>query len=142
MLHYAMKDFSLSISKLIAMCSNDIFIKTELINAYDICSDIKNTFNVFNSVDDNKKDIVFIGAMMKALVNNDYNEEALDVYNNNNNNNKLDDLFHVLAVKACINMNDINSFEKGKNIHKNIGIKQIMNNIQLSNIFIECIKHI
>ena len=152
--YYEIKDYSLSISKLITMFDNysnlklihslidenddDIFIKTALINCYGKYeNEIKNVLYLFNSINDNKKDIIFIGTTMKVLINNNFNKKALEIYDNN----KLfhDDSNHVLAIKACINLNN---FNKGNNIYNNIGgLTKIINNIKLANIFIDFYGH-
>ncbi len=54
-----------------------------------------NALNIFESVDDVKKDVITIGAMMKAFIDNEEDGKALELYNKYDMN--MDDICHVLA---------------------------------------------
>ena len=69
--------------------------------------------------------MVCVGAILKALINNNLNNEALSIYHQYKS--LQDDITHVLAIKACINIKD---FTMGQNIidshfmpHKNLALK-------------------
>eukprot|EP01084_Bolivina_argentea_P084318 152528_1 len=90
---------------------------TTLITAYGICECISDALNVFNSISDNKKDIVIIGAMMKVLLDSNYNEQVLELYDKYQSMHLHNHITHILGIKAAINVND---FEKGLEIKNNI----------------------
>ena len=145
--HYELGDYSLSVSKLISICSNnmnalekihsligdteDIFIATAFINAFGKSAEIQRALSVFYSMGDKQRDGVFIGSMMNALINNQCNDKALEIYQHQRHIfDDDDDGAHILAVKACINTNNASAMA---NILKNIkcikqtsGIKQAL----------------
>ena len=88
-----------------------IFIKTALINAYGKFGCIQNAKSVFGSIDDEDKDVVVIGAMMKALLNNGHHKEVTTIYEKYDS--LQNDVLHMIAIQACIQMND---FKKGQRI--------------------------
>ena len=149
-----MKMFSKNISKLISLCNNDIdklkhihslinqyddiFIKTALINAYGVCSNDSNlSLNVFNSINDNKKNNVSIGAIMKVLLNNGEGDKLLNIYDRCNKS-LIDDISNTLAIKACI---ITNNYSKGQKIYDSLQRMQIMNHPTLRNVLIEFYSH-
>ena len=127
---YEITDYSLSVSKLITKCfnnknylnkiheliksigHNDIYIYTSLITANFKLNDIKNAENIFNSINENEKDIACINSMLTGFINNSNYENALKLYDMYSSKN-IDDIFIMLALKACIKLKfDI----KGKEI--------------------------
>ena len=103
---------------------NDIIIKTALINAYGICSDIQSAQNIFVNIDNEQMNVVCIGAMMNALIHNDLNAEAIELYEKYQTT--LSNYVTQLSVlKACVNIKD---FDKGKKIIEQQGFLNTDNN--------------
>eukprot|EP01084_Bolivina_argentea_P262938 444872_1 len=147
-----MELFSKNVSKLIAKSNNsiqqikyihslvdnidDIYIKTALINAYGICAKTHQySLNVFESINDEKKNNVIIGAMMKVLIDHNQTNQTLDIYNKYRSLSLIDDISNTLAIKACIVSSN---FKKGKEIIDNMSN---MNNTTVNNILIAFYSH-
>eukprot|EP01084_Bolivina_argentea_P300117 517402_1 len=143
---YEIADFSINVSKLISICykcpeklkqiyslikhTDDIFIKTALINALGKIHKIPSAEKIFNSITDKQRNIISINAMITALVNNEQYDNALELYDKYN---KLsDNTSHLLALKACINSDN---YMKGKDIHHNIYNSEL--SVELQNTLIE-----
>eukprot|EP01083_Nonionella_stella_P074791 203004_1 len=91
-------------------------VMNALISLYGECGEVEEALNTFNWIQNDKKNVVSIGAMMKAYVNNGCSREALQLYESVgdiNSNIKLNDICHIFAIKACTKTNN---FEKGKSI--------------------------
>ena len=129
--HYEVGDYSLSVSKLISICSNmsdlerihsltgdteDIFIATAFINAFGTNAEIQRALSVFYSVNDKQRDGVLIGSMMNALISNQHSDKALEIYQQHQHISD-DGGVHILAIRACINTNNEDAMQ---NILKNI----------------------
>lgn len=126
------KSFSTNVSKLISFSNknidnikqihllthsmesttNDIFIKTALINAYGNCSKLDEAINIFKSVDKHKIDHILISSLMKSYIKNNDAQAAILLYDQFNyiHNN---DVLTLLAIKSCVHIND---YSKGKKI--------------------------
>ena len=103
------------ISNLRLSTMDDPYIKTTLIDFYGHFGEIINAKIIFDSITENRKDAVCIGSMMKVFIDNDYIDNALQLYDKYDNiTNEVCDL---LAIKACIKIHDL---EKGKQIHEMI----------------------
>eukprot|EP01084_Bolivina_argentea_P105966 189771_1 len=90
---------------------DDIAIKTALINAYGLCFNTEKATQIYNTISNEERDDISIGAMMKChLQNNEYDAVILLHQHNKSVHN---DILHNLAIKACINAN---RFEQGKYI--------------------------
>ena len=92
---------------------NYIIIKTALINAYGICSNIQAAKDIFYTINDDQINVVCIGAMMNALINNNLNEDAIDLYIEYESMSNY--VTQMKALKACSNIGD---FDKGRKIIK------------------------
>ena len=57
-----------------------IYIQTNLINQYSLCQDIESALNIFNLIPENNRDIICIGSMMKAFINNNKFQETLKLF--------------------------------------------------------------
>lgn len=140
LLKYEIKDYSMSIVKLISNNNKNIkllkqihslinmedfnnsnFIKTALINGYGECNNIKLAKLIFDSINDKDKDDIIIGIMMKALLKNNDNDHVLLLHNKYYTINN--DIINMYALQACINNNQ---YETGLNIiKKNINKRKI-----------------
>eukprot|EP01083_Nonionella_stella_P061012 159097_1 len=152
------KDHATNITKLIKQCSvtsdtktlqqiqqliqcttdsrinQNIYIKTEFIRQFAHHNLLKNAQHIFESISRDKIDIIIVTTMMKALVHNKRNKEALQLYEQYDALN--DDVSHMLAIQACINMNDMDT---GKTLHAAIDAKHYT--IQLYSTLIEFYGH-
>eukprot|EP01083_Nonionella_stella_P005605 16231_1 len=141
-----MESFSKNVSKLISSCSkdrkqikyihslvdhcDDIYIKTALINAYGNCAkSAKYSLNVFESIPEDKRNNVCVGAIMKALMARNETTKLLSIYDTHSA--LIDDISNTLALKACIMSNN---YDKGMRIHD--GIKH-NNNTTLNNVLMD-----
>ena len=144
-------DFSVYTSKLISISykdldrlkliyslikdTNDLFIKTSLINAFGKCNEIQIAQSIFNSMNINNLDIISINTMMTVYLNNNKYYQCLQLYDNKLFKNKIDDTSHLLAIKSCLNIGD---YDKGKNIiYNNINNNKDILSIELKNTLIE-----
>lgn len=147
---YELKYYSQSIHKLIIKCNNikqlkqihkliteinhnDIYIYTALISKYSKCNDINMSEYIFKSINENKKDIPCINAMITAFLHNESNRKALDLYNEYAAIIENNDVFNMLGIKACIKCKQ---YTIGKQIINKYNIN-ISNNKQLNHILIE-----
>ena len=115
---------------------DEIKIKTQLIDFYGIFGDVSNALNVFNLINKSHLDIVCIGAMLKTFVNNGFYRKTIELYDKIDCYSSFinkDDGCHVLAIKACSNLKDI---DKGKQIFNKIPKNQ-RNNINIITAFID-----
>eukprot|EP01084_Bolivina_argentea_P089364 161255_1 len=96
-----------------------IQLKTVLIHFYGNCNDVENAKLVFDSINDTHKNTVNISAMMNVYISNEYEEDALELYDALNKEQYMDhdDFAHILALKACTKTMN---FSKGKNIHESL----------------------
>eukprot|EP01083_Nonionella_stella_P228318 809252_1 len=83
---------------------DSIFIKTALIHAYGRVGNVRDAQKVFDSITNEEKDVVLIGAMMKALMTNGCHKDVLHVYNTFRWLHN--DVLHLIAIQTCIDMND------------------------------------
>eukprot|EP01084_Bolivina_argentea_P257433 433723_1 len=93
-------------------------INNALINMYAEFNDINSAINVFESINDEHRDIITISNMMKAYIYSDLNENALRLYDDVDIKQEYahiikDNVSHLLGIKACINTLNLN---KGKEI--------------------------
>eukprot|EP01083_Nonionella_stella_P155451 502167_1 len=117
----------------------DIYTQTTLIHFYGHFGDVTNAQNIFESINDDRKTSVTVGAMMKIWTNHGIINKALrlyDVYEW-----LRDDIVYLLAIKACTKGNHWN---KGKQIIDTIDSsdKNKTIAIELSNVMIDDISHI
>ena len=113
--------------------SEDIQLSNVIIDFYGNSGDIDKAKEIFHGIDDSKKTIFSVGVMMKTLINNGLNEDALKLYDDGINGLKHDTVTHKLAIKAAGNLCDI---DKGMEIHERI--KNVLcDNIELQNALIE-----
>lgn len=91
---------------------NELYIKSILIDFYGHFNQIQEALEIFNSISNNLVSIVIINCIINALIDNNLNDDALSIYYEY----KLyDNITHILALKACGNLQYI---EKGKEIHE------------------------
>lgn len=107
---------SLLIDKIIED-NNEMITKTVLINAYSKRHSIKDAKQIFDGIDD--KDCMVLGAMMNALIENEWYNECLALYEEYTHLNN--ETTHILAIRACAKSN-----LKGR------GLSIIKNKIDLS----------
>ena len=82
----------------------DIFTETTLIHFYGHFGEVDEAKNIFADLPNDTKTNVTIGAMMKTLIDNGKNEEALSVFSEYGT--FRDDVIYLLAIKACTKSND------------------------------------
>ena len=120
------------LSKYGAIESLDIKLKTALIDFHGQIENVNESIKLFDSIDDNEKTNVSVNAMMKLLVNNQCNQNALEIYEKYHWLN--DHVTHLFAIKACINTDDM---DKGIDIHRNKIDQNIFNQDKNNNYTIE-----
>eukprot|EP01083_Nonionella_stella_P004631 13445_1 len=86
-----------------SLCNNAM-LATTLIDFYGYFGDCVSIRKIFNAINHNKKDRVMVTSMMKCLVHNQCEEEALEMYDAFAEFH--DSMLHSFAIKACININD------------------------------------
>ena len=107
--------------KLDVNAKDNIFIQTALINGYALCNDSISALNTFECIPENKRDIICIGAMMKAFVNTNKFDQALQLFDDvsQTDNIKHDNVTYLLGIKACT---ESSNFVKGKEIINKINL--------------------
>ncbi len=113
----------------------NMYINTALINAYGHFSEIQSSFQLFQKITPDKRNVVVVNSMMTALIHNRYIKKAIELYDEPQFELLKDDISHLLAIKACIMSNN---FEKGKDIHLQTVNPSI---IELTNMLIEFYGH-
>eukprot|EP01083_Nonionella_stella_P010866 30905_1 len=96
--------------------NNPVITKTVFIAAYSQVHHMDQAWTVFDSISNAEKDSVVIGAMMKALLNNECYTQTLTLYDTCDNDNKCNDVIHMLAIKACTKL--LNKDKGYQIIHK------------------------
>ena len=91
-------------------------IQNSLIDFFGDCGQMDDALNVFNRMSATDRDIVSIGALMKAFIHNEANSDALSLYEGIPQSERNGVVFS-LALKACSKAND---FERGKAIHSDL----------------------
>ena len=82
-------------------------LKNTVIDFYGTFNNISKAWDIFGSVPNDKKEVVMINAMMKALINNTQSIAALKLYDKYQEITDNDDVSHLTAIKACVNTKDI-----------------------------------
>ena len=119
-------DYSVAISSLITLCSDDIhklrrvhslvdddgdiFLKTALIQGYGACRDAETALDIFGDIF--KKDTVSINATMTVLNDNEWFRNSLQIYGEFEA--LQNQTSHLLALQACAHLCDL---EQGQRIH-------------------------
>eukprot|EP01083_Nonionella_stella_P225557 801758_1 len=92
-------------SHYISRSPHGLDIMNTYIAFYGHVGEIDGALNIFNSISDDKKDIVTINAMMTVCVNNEYYDEALRLYDtitlHSDSKWIANDMTHCLAIKLC-----------------------------------------
>ena len=123
-------------SVLLSNLSDDkLQLKNGLIKLYGNCLDITNAEFIFNSISERNRDIITINSMIQSYIDNDQSAEALQLYHNTNI--RKDDVCHMLAINACINLEE---YEKGMEIVSNITLSPL-SNIKLKTTLIDFYGH-
>eukprot|EP01083_Nonionella_stella_P131570 399807_1 len=94
------------------------FINTVL-SFHGHMNDMDSACHMFGLIPQDRKDVVSINTMMKCYLNNDRSKDAVLLYEvEMMNEHKLDDISHLLYLKACISIND---YHKGQTfIHQHL----------------------
>lgn len=66
---------------------------------------VDEAWKVFHSIPSSRKNKVTLNTMMKCLSSNQLNNQALSLFRKNKD--LTDDISHLLAIKACVQLNDI-----------------------------------
>ncbi len=98
---HAIDNISISLIIKAYVNSNNILIKTNLIEYCANNNAINNALNVYKSIDDTKKDIIC--PSMKVYSNNENYSEGLDLCDNIHNNER-DKCYDLLVINACTNL--------------------------------------
>ena len=142
------KPITLCLKSITFKSIDDIF-KTTLIYVYAEHQEIDIDLNVFDSVNDNKKDIDIIGSMIKALeiydkhilindqkdvisygsimkglIDNEQNQKVLELYHGHDKETVV--ICHILAVQACINLEDKDNKIKMINMNNLMNLEDIL----------------
>ena len=113
-------------------CGNKHLIST-LLTFYGKIGEINNAIEIFDNIDNKRKDIVTYVAMMQAYIENNMNEEAISLYFGNDLEKFENNICFTIALTACSNIKDA---KNGKKIHQFMIDKNINNDIELSNTLI------
>eukprot|EP01083_Nonionella_stella_P175528 611530_1 len=98
------------------------YYQTALINAYAKQGSIHDAKQVFLDMDDDKKDIVAICAMMTVYINNRYYAEAVQLYDDIDSHIQLDTVSHALVIKACVQIGAV-AKDKVNDIYRTIQLQ-------------------
>ena len=118
---------------------NKLQLKNALIKFYGDCMDVQRAQNVFDSISEHQRDAISINCMMKAYIDNDYNQRALQLYDDVMNAQlQKDEVCNMLVLSACINLEQ---YARGKEIiSANINFSSIQN-IKLKTTLIDFYGH-
>ena len=122
-------------------CRLSIRLKTTLINCYGNNKQLVRAMDIYNSIPEHTKDIVCIGAMMKAYIDNEHNLDAIQLYDTIDDMTRLnkDEICHCLAIKACANVGD-SMKDKGTQIAAKI-VQDGYDSIQIKNTLMDFYGH-
>eukprot|EP01083_Nonionella_stella_P168877 571435_1 len=85
----------------------DLISKTALIHAYAHTSHshslAQRALDIFNTIPQNIKDNISVGAIIKCLIKHNLSTQALQIYDEQNTLQLTDNVSHLLAFKACMN---------------------------------------
>ena len=96
---------------------HDDLVVSTVIEFYGHFGEIENAMNLFDSVPLDRNSVVIVGAILKVLVHNDRNIEALSIYSEfDRSSNLIDNRSHVLALKAAANLKDERAVRTGNDI--------------------------
>ena len=119
--------------------NKNVLVKTSLIDLFGNMKDIKTGLHIYGSIKDENMNIITINAIMTALINNDYNEEAMKIYHSvlNYKNVIYDATSYLMAIKACTNLGNI---VVGQKVYESIPTNMINIQIQtaLIQLYAEC----
>ena len=111
-----------------------------MINFYGKIGDVDNAANTFNNIAENKKDIVTIGAMMKAYYDNEEYNKSLNLFHETKENNKykhcMNDYLYVYALWSA---GDLVSIHNGSSIIDDLNKPEnsdILNNLHVQSAII------
>eukprot|EP01084_Bolivina_argentea_P092876 167068_1 len=107
--------------------NQSIELKNTLIDFYGKHGYIKDSQNLFNDIKDEYKTVVTINCMMNSLCDNKCYDEVLNIYDIWDE--IINDISHLLAIKACKNMQN---FDKGNEIYNKLKHKNISSELQSS----------
>eukprot|EP01083_Nonionella_stella_P009098 26367_1 len=110
-----------------------LIVQTALITAYgNKCQSVDDAQRVFDSIANDEKDTVCVGAMMKVLGSAGKHKEVLQLYKQYDVLN--DDVSHLLALQSCAEMDDL---QMGQHIHASIHVSHLIANALL-NLYGKC----
>ena len=95
----------------------NVYLQSALINLYGEHSDIDTAVNIFNQIPRSKRDSVIITSMMSAYLHCGQHLEAINLYSDYSDLNEQKGkkpIGHLLALKACTKLNDL---QRGQEIH-------------------------
>eukprot|EP01083_Nonionella_stella_P197776 726837_1 len=99
---------------------DDIYIKGMWIHYYQTIGDVSNAVRVFNSIRNDRMDIVCIGSMMQTYCNANMNTECIDLFQrirSINSKLKPDILSYIVVVTACT---QATAYQFGSAIHEEL----------------------
>eukprot|EP01083_Nonionella_stella_P006316 18364_1 len=97
--------------------SNCIELQSKLMTFYSHFNHLERTINIFNNIPLPKRNVVTTNCMIQAYMDNNHNQKALSLFDDSYTLLQHNHISHVLALKACININD---FKAGRDIHSKI----------------------
>eukprot|EP01083_Nonionella_stella_P101230 286739_1 len=112
-------------------------LNATLIDFYGQMGEMAAVRKIFDCIKDTQHTVVSIGCMMKTLVQNNCNDEAIALYQRFDHLHN--DISHLYGIKACIHSDD---FELGKEIHSKVMTQGgRVGNIKLINSLIDFYGH-
>eukprot|EP01083_Nonionella_stella_P030968 84878_1 len=98
--------------KAMTIKADHVRVQAALIDMYGHFKDHQRALDTWDSIHADQRNAVCLGSIMKALMSNGRNEEALQIYDDHNALHNT--VTHLLAIKACANSKQL---EKGISIH-------------------------
>ena len=88
-------------------CPMSLELKCAAIDFYGHFGEIESAKGIFMAIEDDRKDTVVIGSMMKALSHNGHHKEAMALYDEYGH--LQNDITHSQAMRSCIKRDDISA---------------------------------
>ena len=107
--------------------SDNISIKTGLINGFGLCfmpNEMNNVLNLFNSIPKDSVDTVLVNAMMKYYVNNNAFDKGINLYERFNH--LANTITNSYAIKSYANMNNFDECVRITEKDNDISLKNLL----------------
>ena len=127
-------DMMINDKKLRFWLNKNVSIKNTLINFYGVCKDINAAKKIYDSMNIKQRDIITIGCMMNAYLNNHEYSKCIELFMSTNN---PDIICYIIILKLCVLSNNVPLkkyvIDKLKELNRTFG-KNYIHDIRIQNL--------